>query len=520
MAGNYFDQFDAPKQSGNYFDRFDTPSPPQQTYDPTEGMSATDKFLAGIGKGMTDLARGAGQRLGLVSQSDIDEARKLDAPLMNTTGGKVGNFVSTVAPAVVAAGLPGAQTLAGAAAYGAAQNLLQPTGTGESALKNAALGAGFGAAGYGAGKLIGAGINKLAESGAARAAANQGISDAAATARDAGYVIPPTQTNPSLMNRTLEGFAGKLTTGQQASLKNQATTNNLASRALGITQDIPITPDILKGIRSQAGDAYEALRGFGQITADNEYGDALKAITQKYQGAAKDFPDLAKNDIEAIVSSVNKPSFGSDSAVDAIRILRDKADTAFGSGDKVLGKAYRSTADAMEGLIDRNLQAVGDNASGLLGAFRNARQAIAKTYSVEKALNPVNGNVNAQILSNQLKRGAPLSGDLRTIAQAATAFPSATKTATSSMPGLSPLDLSVGAIGAAHGNPLTFLLGPGRMATRSLILSKPYQNIFAAPPGAGILGSMTPLQGQALTGLLSRFGGASLPRLGLSTGEN
>jgi len=47
-------------------------------YDPTEGMSTSEKFLAGVGKAMTDAGRGVGQMVGLVSQDEIDEAKALE----------------------------------------------------------------------------------------------------------------------------------------------------------------------------------------------------------------------------------------------------------------------------------------------------------------------------------------------------------------------------------------------------------------------------------------------------------
>ena len=50
--------------------------------DATEGMSTTEKFLAGIGKSMHDTAQGLGQFVGLSSRDDVSESRKLDADLM------------------------------------------------------------------------------------------------------------------------------------------------------------------------------------------------------------------------------------------------------------------------------------------------------------------------------------------------------------------------------------------------------------------------------------------------------
>ncbi len=131
----------------------------QATITPTDGMGTLDRVLAGAGKGMTDLARGAGERLGLVSPADVAASRQQDGPLMATTSGKVGNFIGQAVPIAAASVLvPGSGTLAGSTGIGATQGLLQPTTADESVLKNVAVGAAGGAAGYGAGKAIGAGV--------------------------------------------------------------------------------------------------------------------------------------------------------------------------------------------------------------------------------------------------------------------------------------------------------------------------------------------------------------------------
>lgn len=86
------------------------------TLDPTGGFGFN--ALAGAGKALTDMVRGvkqigakAGNAVGLVSddtakrvQADIDEAARLDKPLMSTGGGVVGNVGGTVAGML----LPGA----------------------------------------------------------------------------------------------------------------------------------------------------------------------------------------------------------------------------------------------------------------------------------------------------------------------------------------------------------------------------------------------------------------------------
>lgn len=138
------------------------PKAVQETFDPTEGMSGTDRFLAGVGKGMTDLARGTGQLVGLVDQESIKEAADRDAALMDTTGGMAGNLVGNLAMLLPTAFIPGANTLGGSAAIGAASGLLTPVAEDNVLLekaKSAGIGAGFGVGSILAGRGLHAGVN-------------------------------------------------------------------------------------------------------------------------------------------------------------------------------------------------------------------------------------------------------------------------------------------------------------------------------------------------------------------------
>lgn len=137
----------------------------QATLSPVSDMGTIDRFRAGIGKGMTDLVRGVGERVGVVSPEDIAQSRQTDAPLMQTTAGKVGNVTGKMAATLPTMFIPGANTLTGAALIGAGQGFLEPTTKDESVLKNTAIGAGAGVAGYGVAKGVAAGY------GAAKAAA-------------------------------------------------------------------------------------------------------------------------------------------------------------------------------------------------------------------------------------------------------------------------------------------------------------------------------------------------------------
>lgn len=321
---------------------------------------------------------------------------------------------------------------------------------------------------------------------AALKAQNAQIDAGVTAAKDAGYVLPPTQANPSLWNQIAEGFAGKIKTAQSASELNQPVTNRLVRQALGVSEDAPLNAATLNQVRKTAGEAYQDVRGTGRVAADPVYFETLDSIAAPFERASKDFPSSARADIIDAVKGAKIDSFDASSAVDQIKIFREKADQAYGSKDKTLGKAYKDIAGALEEQLGRHLESSG--ASGeALQKFRDARETIAKTYTVEKHLQP-NGNVDARGLGADLKR-KPLTAELRTAAEFGKNFPKAAQLPEKigGVP-MSPWDHAMGIGGVAgavlSGQPAVALAGLapyGRVATRSAILSKMFQDQFVTP---------------------------------------
>lgn len=448
--------------------------------DPLAGTTPSYRAVAAYGKAGADIARGIGQGLGLISREDIAETRRRDEPLMRSGAGMVGNIAGNIAPLALTAAIPGATTLRGAAAIGAGIGAISPSAsTGETALNvlgGAALGAG--------GQAV---AGRLARSLRGRAP----MGEPATEAIEAGFTIPPSQIpGAGMIPRAAEGFAGKLQTAQAASAKNQPVANRLAREALGLPEDAPLDLAALNRIRKDAGQAYAEVKRVGAMAADDEYLTELSRIGEKYRGAEVDFPGLGKTPISDVIESLKRPQFSSSGAVDAIAILRDKADVAFRGGDKGLAKAFREASKAMEDVIERNLASIASEtgpmartAPELLRRFRAGRELIAKTYSVEKALNETTGNVSLQALANELKKGKPLTGPLRQAAAFGRAFPRAAQRTEQigSQPGVSPLDYAAGGLmSAASGN--YGLMGTvlGRPAVRAGLLSGPAQRAVGA----------------------------------------
>jgi hypothetical protein len=165
--------------------------PKPEVYDPTEGMSGLDKFRAGIGKAFVDVGRGVGQLVGAVSRDDVAEARRLDAPLMNTGAGTVGNLAGNVALLAPTAMIPGANTVTGAGVIGATAGLLQPSTSTTETLANVALGGAGGAGGQAIANKIPGMLQGRVNNAKALQGANAQKFQAAQAASKQGYVIPP-----------------------------------------------------------------------------------------------------------------------------------------------------------------------------------------------------------------------------------------------------------------------------------------------------------------------------------------
>jgi hypothetical protein len=441
-----------------------------------------------IGKLGRALGMPTAQQAKATTQAEIDESRKLDAPLMSTAGGKIGNFVGTAAPAIVLSAIPSAipvtNTYAMQTALGAATGAAQPTSGNESALVNTALGAAGGAVGKAVGNKLESSAKKVAGALASQKSQNAMRDSVAQKARAAGYTIPPSQTNPSMINRVLEGISGKAATGQQASKANQSITKSLVAKELNIPE---VTPANVAGVRANAGKAYEAVKQQQPFDVDTQFVTDIAGIGGANRATANAFPSLRNNDVDTLLADfTGKTQFPADASVEALKQLRHNAKMHYkgaavsGAPEKEgLAHAERQIAEALEGVMGRNLST---KAPGLYPEFQQARTNIAKAHTVEDALNEATGTVDPMVFAKQYEKGAPLSGNMETIAQVADAFPDAMKITKGSTLPLSPLDYALAGglagVGSYNDNPWLGALALARPGVRATILSKPYQQLM------------------------------------------
>lgn len=339
--------------------------------------------------------------------------------------------------------------------------------------------------------------------------------DTARRAMDAGYIIPPSQVNPSFANRTIESLSGKFETAQMAATKNQEVTNSLVRKSLGLAPDAPLTKEAMQTYRNlQHQTGYEPLRNFGMLQAGPKFNDALDDIVKKFTGKGT-IPAIGKEkqQIAELVNSHKSVGFDSGDAIDAIRTLRESADEAFGKGDKAVGKTYRAIAEAYESAIEDGLQTI--KRPDMLKAYRTARQNIAKSHTVEKGLREGAGTVDARTLGRELQKGKPLSGELRQAAEFGNTFNKAAQPPhLIGSPGVNALKPIGSMVASGLGG---VALGPAGLALGALNYAVPplaRARMFSKAAQRGLLGSGTAVVGDAApVGLLTQGAYRAFPLL-------
>lgn len=316
-------------------------------------------------------------------------------------------------------------------------------------------------------------------------------------ARKQGYVLPPQMItkNPGVVADVLGGWSGKIKTQQAASVKNQEVTNGLAAKSIGLPEDTHLTDKVFEDVRKEAGKAYTAVKtSIPVITPDEKFDAAVGSLGGANSHAAEHFPGIINNkEVLSLIDALKKHEpFPTEAGIEVVKDMRFKAKEnlkAQGNpGAHALGLAQRQAADAMDDLIERNIaEAGGGQSVGLVKAYKDARQLIAKSYDLEGATNKATGNVNALGIARLGAKGKPLTGELKTISDIASAFPKAMQPETrfGGNEELSALDFFGSAAAIAHGSPEVAGMIMGRPLARKALLSKGMQDKLAAVPKAG-----------------------------------
>ncbi|WP_337053987.1 hypothetical protein [Pseudoxanthomonas sp. USHLN014] len=355
----------------------------------TSGASSLSDSLRSIG--LDGLADTVGQSVlvpavqyGQRVQSDIDEAKRLDAPLMRTGAGLTGNMAGNVALTLLPAGEAGvaarslgtAGRIGASAATGGALSAMQPVATGDSRGQNALIGAALGGAGQAVGSALGAmGQRALASVDPIRQRAIQ-------VAQEQGIPLHLSQISESAPVKAMASMAQYLpfSGAGKAAQSQQAAFNRAAGRTFGAEAD-QLGDEVMRGARQRLSQRFEDIYGRNDIPLGPEAITKLADVVNTTgRRLTKDEASVVANQFDDILQELNQSGVLTGQKYQALRTQIMKAE-----GPDKVGQAV---GELRRQLDDIAAEAVGPNDSA---ALKQLRSQWANFRTVEKALRQVAG---------------------------------------------------------------------------------------------------------------------------------
>ena len=319
-------------------------------------------------------------------------------------------------------------------------------------------------------------------------------------AQAAGFRALPTDARPSAVNVAVESVAKQAPLVKRLAAFNEERAGQLTRQEIGLSPTGRLDETAIRGVRNTAGNVYDQVRAVpGSIDVPRTNPNWMQEVMDldtKFRSMKNQMPAMYRNSgLERLRGSMGRVrDITPGEIVDIVRNLRDQATATLKRTDAPVDQidaayAFKDAANMFENLLEQYLQQT--NRTGLMTRFRDARTTLAKTHVIEEATDLVTGKVDPQALRRALSKGEPLTGNLRIIAEAASALPSVMRK-TESMVTPEGMVLSDWAMGA--GIPAAIFSGqPGiaaglaagaasRPVVRGMAASQGYQRRFAQPP--------------------------------------
>jgi hypothetical protein len=295
--------------------------------------------------------------------------------------------------------------------------------------------------------------------------------DAAKDALDLGVALNPATTNPTAANKIRVAVVGGANLETKLAQYNLPQFTNAAKADLGVPNTAKLDSKAFEQSRArpEISKPYEDIRKLESLAADASTMDALEQM--KVTPLIGDTGQAAK--INGLVDTVKEQvtqGVNGQTLVDSIRQRRRDAQAIYNQQSKGINPPSPEAiaqadinmgiANALEGMIESN---IGGNPK-MLGAFREARAAMAKTYDYERATNFATGQIDPQVIAKMAAEGKPLTGTLAKIGNVAANYPEVSKGGVLNAPTWRetlPRSGAAGTVGAILGSPLGL---PGSIA--------------------------------------------------------
>lgn len=364
-----------------------------------EGVS---QFLAGAGKKLTDMGRGTAQiaKQGPSAQ-EVDALKLQDAPLMKTTGAKLGGVAADIVTGLPLAFVPGANTYKGAAIVGGLMGALDPVGTGDSRGTNTALGAAGGFAGQGVANGISRVLNPQINQQVKTLMA-EGVSPTPGQVLGGGWKALEDKAT------SIPILGGAIKSGQMRTIDdfNRAAYNRVLAPIGENAKDLPIGREGVAALGDKLSAKYDALLPTLKIKADSQYHAEMSSLKQLASNLGpqqeQQFNSILKNEVERRFSPnggmAGETMKEADSSLGAqIRRLSGSSD----ANQRGLADALKETQAILRDMVERNNPAKAAELSAINQGWAN----LTRVERSAASLGAREGVVTPAQLTNAVKAG-------------------------------------------------------------------------------------------------------------------
>lgn len=365
-------------------------------------------FLESLGRGASDVTQGLKQ-IGLQAKDLVtggtsakeytkektDELGLYEQGSKGLDAGRILGNIGMTLPASRATGGAGLSSILRASGAGAGAAGANFVPEGESRLQNMAMGG-----------ILGGGLQSLPVGARAvwnkmRPGPSSTMAEAAQSAQAIGVKPTPAQESGSRtlqrLEAGLENTAGGGAAMEQANRANQTAINKEIGKRLGVNTDKLDRKSLdkaLTGIEAK----YDSALGGTTLKPDTQFTDDLAKIGDHFQAPGSKLP-------KAIQDAIDDPKFLEPmSAKDynkARSLYGKNAVEAHRGGRVAEAEAWDALQEAVDELAKRNLPA------GKASELDAAREGYRILKTVEKAADPITGNVSPQKLVNAIRQKDP-----------------------------------------------------------------------------------------------------------------
>lgn len=241
-----------------------------------------------------------------------------------------------------------------------------------------------------------------------------------------GLSINPAVSNPSKMNATRVNVAGNSLVDAISRKYNETLVPQILKEDIGIPKETPMTSSApFDAVRDAAGAAKRQIQPMTGLVDDGVTIAAINDLAPKSTiGMSAVSLRVRRLQTEAQKLIEKNPS-GAE-VIAEIETLRKAARKTYGMKEAPqqlidIADANMGIANALEGMIERNLQAQGK--IDLLADFRKGRETMAKSYVLENATNKNTGLVDPAIIAKMTAKDNALTGAFADIGRIAGNFP-------------------------------------------------------------------------------------------------